>query len=315
MEKVSSDLSSLFYIVLPILIFIVAKKQKNKQLHHVVHRRVRLAVVPHKENEYRPHIIRRYGLTAILFAVAVLQVLGGALSPSAILGDTSPITSEELLTQTNNQRQTSGLPSLQLNDKLSKAAYYKAKDMFASQYWAHTSPSGVQPWKWLGDVDYNYAKAGENLAKNFSSSHGVMGAWMDSAAHKENILKAEYQDVGFAVVDGTLNNRPASIVVALYATPATGAVQGAHFAAATEESLSFVAQLGRNIQTASPSLIGSVVLLLSVAMVATTAHAYRKRLPKSLQRTWYRHHGAYKAVGLVSLVVVIVTIYSSSAQI
>lgn len=293
----------------------MAKKQKNKQIHQVVHRHVRLAVVPHKENEYRPHIIRRYGLTAILLVVAVLQVLGGALSPSAILGDTSPITPEELLMQTNSQRQVSGLSSLQLNDKLSKAAYYKAKDMFTSQYWAHTSPSGVQPWKWLGDVDYNYAKAGENLAKNFSSSQGVMGAWMDSAAHKENILKAEYQDVGFAVVDGTLNNRPTSIVVALYATPAIGAVQGAHFAAATEKSLGLVAQLGRTIQTASPSLIGSVVLLMSVAMVAMFAHTYRKRLPKSLQRTWYRHHGAYKAAGLVSLVVIIVTIYSGSAQI
>lgn len=293
----------------------MAKKQKNKQLHHVVHRHVRLAVVPHKDNEYRPHLIRRYGITAILLAVTLLQVLGGVLSPSAILGDTSPITPEELLVRTNNQREALGMSPLQLNDKLSKAAYYKAKDMFAGQYWAHTSPSGVQPWKWLGDVDYNYAKAGENLAKNFSSSGAVMSAWMDSATHKENILKADYQDVGFAVVDGTLNNRPASIVVALYATPAVGVVQGAHFAAATEESLSFVAQLGRSIQTASPSLIGSVVLLMSVAVVAAAAHAYRKRLPRSLQRTWYRHHGAYKAAGLVSLVVIIVTIYSSNAQI
>lgn len=293
----------------------MAKKQKNKQLHHVVHRHVRLAVVPHKDNEYRPHLIRRYGITAILLAVTLLQVLGGVLSPSAILGDTSPITPEELLVRTNNQREALGMSPLQLNDKLSKAAYYKAKDMFAGQYWAHTSPSGVQPWKWLGDVDYNYAKAGENLAKNFSSSGAVMSAWMDSATHKENILKADYQDVGFAVVDGTLNNRPASIVVALYATPAVGVVQGAHFAAAAEESLSFVAQLGRSIQTASPSLIGSVVLLMSVAVVAAAAHAYRKRLPRSLQRTWYRHHGAYKAAGLVSLVVIIVTIYSSNAQI
>lgn len=292
----------------------MAIKSRKKPL-HVVHRHVRLAVVPHKDNQYRPHMIRRFGLIAVLLIVAVLQGMSGILSSQGVLGDTSPITPQELLVRTNAQRESAGISPLQFNEKLSKAAYYKARDMLAGQYWAHTSPSGVQPWKWLGDADYNYAKAGENLAKNFPSSQAVMNAWMGSATHKGNILRPDYKDVGFAIVDGTLHDRPVSIVVALYAVPAVGAVQGAQFAAASEEPLSLVAQLGRSVQTASPSVIGSVMLLLFAASIAFVAHLYRRKLPRTLQKTWYRHHGAYKAFGLVSLMVVIVMLYTNGGQI
>jgi len=52
------------------------------------------------------------------------------------------------------------------------------------------------------------------------------------------------------------------------------------------------------------------VLLLIVASVAVAAHFYRKKLPKKLQTSWYRHHGIVKASGMVGLSVVVIFLYS-----
>jgi hypothetical protein len=74
-------------------------------------------------------------------------------------------------------------------------------------------------------------------------------------------------------------------------------------------------KLGAIIQSASPAFISSVALLLFVGVVALVAHFSRDKLPRALQQTWYRHHGAYKALGLFTLVIVVITIYSTGVQI
>ena len=140
---------------------------------------------------------------------------------------------------------------------------------------------------------------------------------MASPSHRENILKKQYQDVGFATVDGTMDGRPVSLVVAMYGTPATagiGAVQGANFVAPTAAQLSFASQVGIGLQSLSPAILSSVVLLLLAAVVALLAQLYHRHIPKYLQSTWNRHHGAVKAVGLSSLVIVVVALYTTNGQ-
>lgn len=293
----------------------MTKDQQSRSLYRTIRRRARLFVVPHADNQYRPHLIRRYGIGIILLFVLASQFVDGQFSASAKLGDTSLITPTELLVQTNTQRELAQVPLVQLNERLSRAAYYKGKDMFANQYWAHTSPVGVQPWKWLADVNYDYGYAGENLAKNFSSSRAVVDAWMGSAEHKENMLKSEYKDVGFAIVNGILDGQPTSIVVALYASPVPNTVQGAQFSSAHDDSLGLAGQLGRNVHGMPPVVLASIILLILAAFVATTAHLYRGRLPRSFRKTWYRHHGAYKAFGLLSLMLVVLAVYNTGGQI
>ena len=276
-------------------------KKQTKSLSQKIKHHVRMAVVPHKKNDYRPHLTRRYGLVAVVFVFVGLQLGYNAATTGNVLGRESTVTIQTLLDQTNIARAQDGESFLTLNNQLNKAAYLKAKDMFANQYWAHDSPDGTQPWKWFGDVNYNYADAGENLAKNFTSSDAVLNAWIASPAHKENVLKSEYQDVGFAVVDGILNNKQTSVVVALYGSPAEQKVAGAEasFSRPPTSVMSPLAQFGSAVQSISPAMLGGLVLLALVAVVAVTAHAYRNKLPKALRQTWYRHHGIYKATGLM----------------
>lgn len=277
-----------------------------------------MAMVPHKGNQYRPHIIRRHGLVAVLLLVIALQVGYNTVTQGSVLGRVNEITPSDLLTDTNNERTSKGLPVLSANPELTQAATLKAKDMFARQYWAHDAPDGTLPWKWIADTGYNYDYAGENLARNFTTNNGVMTAWMHSAEHKDNILSPHYDDVGFAVVDGDLNGKPTTLVVAMYASSSTGVVKGVTTSASnvnaapvTAEAIDPLSRLGVAVQSFTPAAIGAVFLLLVVAAVAFVAHLYRKKLPKKLQKSWYRHHGAYKTLGLLSVTVFIFVLYGT----
>jgi hypothetical protein len=88
--------------------------------------------------------------------------------------------------------------------------------MFAKNYWAHNSPTGTTPWDFITASGYKYVVAGENLAKNFSTSQAVVNAWMASPTHKDNIVKPSYKEIGFAVVNGTLNGEETTLVVQMF---------------------------------------------------------------------------------------------------
>ncbi len=152
----------------------------------------------------------------LLFAVFNFGVRALHRSMPDILGYATDIHMEQLLASTNAKRQSLGLSPLTLNGKLSAAAAAKARDMFEKNYWAHNSPTGTTPWDFITGAGYRYTVAGENLAKNFSTSGGVVEAWMASPTHRDNIVKSSYREIGFAVVNGVLNGEETTLVVQMF---------------------------------------------------------------------------------------------------
>ncbi len=272
----------------------------------------KLVIIPHKKNDYRPHLIRRYGLLAIFIFVIGLQLIYNGTTTGNVLGRETDISISSLLYQTNLARAQANKAPLKLNTKLNQAAYLKAQDMYDKQYWAHNAPDGTQPWKWFGDVGYNYDEAGENLAKNFTTTNAVMTAWLNSPEHKANVMKDGYQDVGFAVVSGELDSKPTSIVVALYGSPADSAVAGVQstFSGALQSGqVNILTQFAVAMQSISPALMGGLVLIALAIVVAAFAHTYRQKLPKKLRQSWYIHHGLYKVAGLLSFGIIMIFLY------
>jgi len=275
---------------------------------------MKLALWPHKANHYRPHLVRRQGLSIVLAFMVMGHMLYNIGTGGSVLGARTTMTDAQLLTATNTEREKYGFEKLGLNDKLAQAAALKAQDMFEKQYWAHESPDGVTPWHWIQQTEYGYDYAGENLAKNFHTAESTVTAWMASSEHRANLLSAQYSDVGFAVVEGMLDGQATTLVVALYGHEVTQSapapLETTTTSAPIDQSLSPIARLGVAIQSLSPAALGSVVVLFFVAMVALAAHGYRKKLPKKLQQSWYRHHGLMKASGLISLSIVVLVLYS-----
>ncbi len=289
----------------------MSTKKQKPALHHKIRHQVHMAVVPHKKNKYQPHLVRLPGLLLVFIVALALNVTHLTLQNNSVLGESSDSSMTQLLAATNSEREKMGSEPLKLDDKLNLAAAMKAKDILDGQYWAHTSPNGASPWTWFEKADYDYKYAGENLARGFRTANGVVAAWMDSTEHRHNLLNPEYKNAGFAVLSGELKGEKTNVVVALYGTPAPKgqALVSASVLASGTTSLGPIARLGVAVQSLSPVALGSIMLLAFVVLVALLAHAYRKKLPKPLQRSWRLHHGLYKAAGVASVAVMVVALY------
>lgn len=288
------------------------KKITQKSFWKVTANVAKLLFIPHHANNYKPHIIRSYSIILVLATVIGLNFGYNAIGTGDVLGQKTEVTISSLLDQTNVQRQKAGLQPLALNDKLDQAAYSKVQDMFAKQYWAHDAPDGTQPWKWLGDVGYNYDEAGENLAKNFTTSSAAVTAWMNSPEHKANILDINYSEVGFAVASGSLDGKPASIVVALYGAPASSAVLGMNRFSGADSvgQASILDKFGIAIHSITPFMLFCIGIIILVMLVSLASHTKRHKLPKKLAKSWRRNHGLYKGIGLAVFTAVLILISS-----
>jgi hypothetical protein len=184
-------------------------------------KKIRHYFLPHSSNNHKARILHPSILSGFVAFFLIFQFginFLGAAYPR-VLGFASDIYLEELLVLTNQKRAENGLSALELNSSLNEAALRKAGDMFAFNYWSHVSPSGREPWDFFKEVGYSYLFAGENLARDFNSSPAVVQAWMDSPTHRDNILNANYKEIGLAVVNGTLNGVETTLVVQLFGTP------------------------------------------------------------------------------------------------
>lgn len=180
--------------------------------------------IPTDENNFRAKSLHTDFLTVYLVIAFVMSFAFKQIGLSDILGFATDISIDKLYQLTNNERQNAGLPLLTYNESLSNAAYSKAQDMFAKNYWAHFAPDGKTPWDFILNSGYKYEYAGENLAKNFLFSDGVVSAWMNSQTHRDNILKREYTEVGYAIVNGILNGEETTLVVQIFGKPSTTSI-------------------------------------------------------------------------------------------
>jgi len=171
--------------------------------------------VPRESNNHRPRILHHQilFLFILFFVAAGLLVTPLRQSQPGVLGISYSISTSDLLSLTNQQRVANGLTPLIMNDQLTNAAQMKSTDMFAKDYWAHFAPDGTSPWYWFLKAGYQYNYAGENLARGFTTPPDVVNAWMNSPEHRANMLSSNYNDVGFAVQEGTLTGEETVLVV------------------------------------------------------------------------------------------------------
>lgn len=197
--------------------------------------------LPRNSNNHRPKILHHDFLFFLIVLLMIAQLSFVVLKKESpqVLGALTDVSSQELLDLTNKRRQSIGKSDLQLSAELSSAAYLKAQDMFAKNYWAHYAPDGTTPWTFFKASGYQYVYAGENLARGFSTTEDVVAAWMESPTHRDNMLSSNYQEVGFAVVRGNLGGEDTILVVEMFGArsqPELEAAKPVVVASASKES-------------------------------------------------------------------------------
>jgi hypothetical protein len=162
---------------------------------------------PTKENNLKPFLLSDRAISIFILLFLLIKVVFSfnliLVKQSSLFADVS---AQKIFNLTNEIRHQYGLSPVEENSLLNQAARYKAEDMLKNSYFNHYSPAGISPWYWIKMSGYDYYYAGENLAMNFLDSEEVVNGWLNSPLHKENLLNANYQDMGIAVISGDLNN-------------------------------------------------------------------------------------------------------------
>jgi len=177
-----------------------------------------------QHHSHSRHYVKTYWPYLPVFAVLIVGLIFNIVltrQHHSVLGYSTDVSPQVLLSQTNGIRVSDHESALELNTELTKAAQAKANEMAKENFWSHVTPNGEQPWSFITATGYQYEAAGENLAYGFGTSDQVMTAWMNSPEHKANILDGNYKDVGFATANASnfVGNGPETIVVALYGEP------------------------------------------------------------------------------------------------
>jgi len=185
---------------------------------------LRLFFIPCQENNYRPRFLMSKWLPWVIVALFIAKIVVISffvyLPKTTFFSDLlAALTKNSIVELTNQERKSLGLAPLKVNPKLEEAAYLKAQDMMAKDYFSHQSPAGVRPWDWLKKVNYKYKYAGENLAIGFLDSDEVIKAWNESPSHRANLLNSNYQEFGIAVVRGNFEGSDTTLVVQFFGSP------------------------------------------------------------------------------------------------
>lgn len=155
----------------------------------------------------KPFILPLSGILIALFAFAVLP--NGAASAPAVTQEGAE--AEKLrslsLELVNKARAEQKLPPLQIGREINEAAKAHAGDMLRRNFYGHISPEGKS-------VQDRFLKAGgsrwrittENIARctgcgaDAATVEDLQRGWMNSKAHRENILRKGITQFGFSIV-------------------------------------------------------------------------------------------------------------------
>lgn len=105
-----------------------------------------------------------------------------------------------VLSIVNRERAAQGAKPLTENIEVTKIARMKSQDMADYGYFDHTSPTYGTPFQMLRQFGISYNAAGENIAKGQKTPEEVMDDWMNSQGHRENILNANFTQIGIGIV-------------------------------------------------------------------------------------------------------------------
>jgi uncharacterized protein YkwD len=107
---------------------------------------------------------------------------------------------EKAMQMINAYRKENGLRPLRLNTALTEAAKAHARDLAKWDRISHYGSDGSNPWDRVKRTGYNAKLAAENVGTGQATIDEVMKGWQSSPGHNKNLLLADAQEMGIALV-------------------------------------------------------------------------------------------------------------------
>jgi uncharacterized protein YkwD len=142
-------------------------------------------------------------------AAVAMMFLGTLLLVHALAcaGDTQALKATEdetkLLELTNQERKAKEVPPLRANSLLAKVARAHSANMARQQKMDHVL-DGKTPFDRMREAGYKFQRGAENVASGTPAMKlpAIMQLWMNSKGHRENILNADYTEIGIGIARG-----------------------------------------------------------------------------------------------------------------
>jgi uncharacterized protein YkwD len=154
--------------------------------------------------------VRGLRIAALAFAVSVA---GGCVDERAPLAPPPPGSSPPPVPQgpadpevisfvdrMNAHRVSIGLSPLAWRSDVAAVAVAHSQDMTDRDFFSHTNPDGESPGDRLDGDGIAYRAWGENIAWGYSTGASVLGAWLASEGHRENIENSYFTQHGVGKV-------------------------------------------------------------------------------------------------------------------
>ncbi len=130
-----------------------------------------------------------------------------AAAPEGALDDrdysTARLDMSEAQQLINAYRREQGLKPLKLDPLLTAAAKAHSRDLAKHDRISHYGSNGSSPWDRVAAAGYKARVAAENIGTGQASLSEVMKGWKASEGHNKNLLLADAEHMGIALVQDT----------------------------------------------------------------------------------------------------------------
>lgn len=101
----------------------------------------------------------------------------------------------------NSYRRSKGLKPLSVDAQLTRAAKAHSRDLARWDRISHYGSDGSSPWDRVKRAGFNAKLAAENVGTGQSSIDEVFKGWQKSPGHNKNLLLADAENMGIALVN------------------------------------------------------------------------------------------------------------------
>jgi uncharacterized protein YkwD len=144
----------------------------------------------------------RTGGAARLPLVAALVAVACTVPATAAYAATSADGTDAVVALVNQEREEAGCDPVTVDSRITAAAQDHSQDQADMGKMTHTGSDGSTVGKRITRAGFTWSKVGENVASGTTSAERVMQMWMNSSAHRANILNCSFENIGVARVGG-----------------------------------------------------------------------------------------------------------------
>lgn len=126
----------------------------------------------------------------------------------------------DFINEINKVREKAGAPALRLSTTLMRAAKMRVDVIRKYQNFSHQDPNeGIELGTVLPKLQYSFVYASENIGMGGISAVSFVNGFMNSDAHRENLLNPSLTETGAAIADGSYHQYYVNYAVQLFAIP------------------------------------------------------------------------------------------------